>query len=122
MSILSAEPTRHKLLDSLTTHLNVLETLVNVEWNSLPEFFTVFEKSINNYLGCRTITNKYKLESEKKVNKNVEFDIMENIIDNKLRRCTTEEAFDILDDYCDRNRKSRITTDDPESDTKIECI
>mgnify|MGYP001288786691 CR=1 FL=1 len=115
LSILSAEPTRHKLLEPLITHSNVLESLVNVEWNSLPEFFTVFEKSINNYLGCRTITNKYKLESEKKVNKNVEFDIMENIIENKLRRCTTEESFDILDDYCDRNRNSRITTDDPEN-------
>lgn len=115
LSILSMEPTRHKLLEPLTTHSNVMESLINVEWNSLPEFFTVFEKSVNNYLGCRTITNKYNLKPEKKVNKNVESDIIENIIDNKLRRCTTEEAFDILDDYCDRNRNSRINTDDPES-------
>tara|TARA_A100001015_G_scaffold308086_1_gene405101 strand:- start:1366 stop:2706 length:1341 start_codon:yes stop_codon:yes gene_type:complete len=115
LSILSTEPTRHKLLDPLTTHSNVINSLVDVEWNSLPEFFTVFEKSVNNYLGCRTITNKYKLEPEKKIKKSFDYDIMENIIDNKLRRCTTEEAFDILDDYCDRNLNSRISTDDPES-------
>lgn len=115
------EPTRNNRKDVLVGHTKILDSFSSANWDCLPEFVHAAGMTCQQYIGCKSVSNKWSLPPDKS---NIRYhdnkELLRNVRDSYLSRASLKEKkeclYEIYDQIYETSNPNRPCVESQSSD------